>query len=71
LSTPGPGWPSAKLHFLAPDDIRRAWILFQRRATAGWSFTDCASKIVIDDLDIRWAVALDEHFQQFGIQVLP
>jgi predicted nucleic acid-binding protein len=61
----------AEIHFLLPGQIQRAWILFQRRATAGWSFTDCTSKIVIDDLDIRSAAALDEHFQQFGIQVMP
>jgi predicted nucleic acid-binding protein len=61
-----------QLHFLLPDQIHRAWILFQQRATAGWSFTDCTSKIVIDDLGIKSAVALDEHFRQFGnVAVLP
>ena len=31
----------AKIHFLARNQIERAWILFQQRANAGWSFTDC------------------------------
>jgi len=31
----------------------------------------CASKVVIDDLGIRMAVALDDHFRQFGIAVAP
>jgi predicted nucleic acid-binding protein len=61
----------ARIQFLTAEQIQRAWILFQRRATAGWSFTDCTSKIVIDDLNIRSAAALDEDFQQFGIQVMP
>jgi hypothetical protein len=61
----------AKIHFLTPDEIHRAWILFQQRATAGWSFTDCTSKVVIDDLGISTAVALDEHFRQFGVRVVP
>jgi len=47
------------------------WILFQQRAAVGWSFTDCSSKIVIDDLAVKTALALDGHFQQFGITVGP
>lgn len=61
----------ARLHFVTPDQIRRAWILFQRRASTGWSFTDCTSKVVMDDLGVKKAVALDVHFQQFGVVVVP
>lgn len=61
----------AHLHFVTPDQIHRAWILFQQRASAGWSFTDCTSRIVITDLDVRTAAALDVHFQQFGVVVVP
>jgi uncharacterized protein len=60
-----------RIHFLTPDQIHRAWTLFQRHSAAGWSFTDCTSKIVIDDLGIKLAVTLDAHFQQFGISVAP
>ena len=61
-----------RVHFVAADQVHRAWILFQQRAHAGWSFTDCTSKIVIDDLQIRTAFALDEHFRQFGnVTVVP
>jgi len=56
----------ARVHFLTPEEIRRAWVLFEQRSSAGWSFTDCTSKIVIDDLHITTAVALDDHFRQFG-----
>jgi predicted nucleic acid-binding protein len=61
----------AQIHFVAQSQVERAWILFQQRAAAGWSFTDCTSKIVIDDLGIETAVALDDHFRQFGIAVVP
>ena len=61
----------AHLCFLSSDQIHRAWMLFQQRAGTGWSFTDCTSKIVIDELAIRTAAALDTHFQQFGVVVLP
>jgi predicted nucleic acid-binding protein len=61
----------ARIHFLSSDQIHRAWILFQQRASAGWSFTDCTSKIAIDDLEVKTVVALDQHFQQFGLIVVP
>ena len=65
------GGSVAQLHFLTPDQIRRAWILFQQQVASGWSFTDCTSKIAVDDLDVKAAAALDAHFRQFGIQVVP
>lgn len=61
----------AQLHFVTPDPIYRAWILFQRRASSGWTFTDCTSKVVIDELGIKTAVALDAHFRQSGIAIVP
>jgi uncharacterized protein len=61
----------ARLHFLSSDQIRRSWILFQQRADAGWSFTDCTSKIIVDDMGIKSAVSLDHHFLQFGIDIIP
>jgi predicted nucleic acid-binding protein len=70
------GWKLFKeefcpLQFLTPDQIRRAWVVFQSQHRLGWSFTDCTSKIVIDDLGIRTAAALDDHFRQFGVSVVP
>ena len=56
----------ASIQFVTQAQIHRAWILFQQRAAAGWSFTDCTSKIVIDDLEIHTAASLDDHFRQFG-----
>ncbi len=62
----------AQVHYITPAQIHRAWILFQQRAASGWSFTDCTSKIVIDDLQISTAAALDDHFRQFGnVHVVP
>jgi predicted nucleic acid-binding protein len=55
-----------RMHFLTPDEIRRAWFIFPQRSAAGWSFTDCTSKIVIDQLRIGTAISLDAHFAQFG-----
>ena len=55
----------ARIHFLTPDEIRRAWVFFQQHAAAGWSFTDCTSFVVMIELGIRTAAALDVHFRQF------
>ena len=60
-----------RLHFLTPDQVRRAWVVFQSQHRLGWSFTDCTSKVVIDELGIRTAVALDNHFRQFGVAIVP
>jgi predicted nucleic acid-binding protein len=60
----------ARLHFVSAEQVYQAWVLFQQRAAAGWSFTDCTSKVVIDALGIASAATLDEHFRQFGINVV-
>lgn len=61
----------AQLHFLTSEQIYRSWIVFRQRAAAGWSFTDCTSKTVIEQLKITEAVTLDRHFEQFGVTILP
>jgi predicted nucleic acid-binding protein len=61
----------ARIHFLTRSQIERAFIFFQQRSSAGWSFTDCTSKIAIEDLGASSALALDDHFRQFGVTVFP
>lgn len=61
-----------RLHFLTLEQIRRAWVVFQAKHPLGWSFTDCTSKVFIDEVGIRTAASLDEHFRQFGnLTVVP
>lgn len=53
-------------------DVARAWEVFEQFDDKDWSFTDCTSKVVMEDLGITVAFAFDRHFQQFGsIQVVP
>jgi len=61
----------ARVQFVSPEQVHRAWVVFQQRAAAGWSFTDCTSFVVVNDLRIPAAAALDAHFRQFGIIVVP
>lgn len=63
---------TCRLHFLTPEQIRRAWVVFQAKHTLGWSFTDCTSKVVIEELGVRTAASTDQHFRQFGtVTVVP
>jgi predicted nucleic acid-binding protein len=54
---------SAWFAFFVP--VLRAWVFFQPHAAAGWSFTDGTNFVVMTELGIRKAAALDAHFQQF------
>lgn len=56
----------ATLYYLSEADIAQAWETFRRFTDKRWSFTDCASKIVIEKLNLTHAFAFDHHFQQFG-----
>ena len=61
-----------EIYFLTEADIREAWNVFQQYDDKGRSFTDCASKVVIERFSIVKAFAFDQHFRQFGnIQVIP
>ena len=62
----------ATIYHLNPADVRATWQVFQRYADKDWSFTDCASKVVMEQLRITQALSLDHHFRQFGnVSVLP
>ena len=51
---------------ITTDDFIRAWRVFVQFSDKGWSFTDCASKVVMERLSISTAFSFDEHFEQFG-----
>lgn len=62
----------AVVHFLTPDELREAFVVFTRFADEDRSFTDCASKVVMERLGLSTAFAFDQHFRQFGsIAVVP
>lgn len=52
-------------------DEAAAWVLFSKRGGRGYSFTDCTSFVVMRELGVRRAVALDRHFAREGFEVLP
>ncbi|MEW5870286.1 MAG: PIN domain-containing protein [Chloroflexota bacterium] len=49
-----------------------AWKIFERFDTDKfWSFTDCTSLAVIQELNIEEVFAFDHHFDQMGLSRLP
>lgn len=62
----------AEIYLMTGEDIAAAWEVFREFADKEWSFTDCASKVVMERLGIGKAFAFDDHFRQFGsIAVVP
>ena len=62
----------AEIHKITETDLELAWETFERFADKDWSFTDCTSKVVMDQLRITQAFAFDHHFKQFStVQIVP
>ena len=62
----------AQTHKITAADLRLAWKIFEQFQDKDSSFTDCTSKVVMEQLSIKVAFAFDQHFHQFGtIQVVP
>jgi predicted nucleic acid-binding protein len=62
----------AEIHKITSADLMLAWEIFEQFDDKSWSFTDCTSKVVMEQLNITAAFAFDHHFHQFGtIQVVP
>jgi hypothetical protein len=47
----------AEIHKITEPNLERAWERFERFADKDWSFTDCTSKVVIEQLGITQAFA--------------
>lgn len=43
---------------------------FRKHSDHGYSFTDCTSFVIMDDLEIGSALTTDRHFREAGFEVL-
>lgn len=60
------------IYYLTEEDIRQTWQVFCQFSDKNWSFTDCASRVVMTKLDLTQAFTFDHHFRQFGfVNVVP
>ena len=50
---------------------QKAWDIFVKYDDKKFSFTDCTSFAIMDELDIKLAFSFDAHFKQYGFSILP
>lgn len=64
---------SARLRWerITVERFDRARQLFFRYRDKGFSFTDCTSFVVMQELRLARALATDRHFRQMGFQAAP
>jgi uncharacterized protein len=60
----------SRLFFISPDYLERALSLYDRRGDKEWGLVDCASLVVMAELDISDAFTNDRHFRQAGLRPL-
>ena len=51
--------------------FRKAAEIFTRFTDKEWSFTDCTSYVLMKGAGITKGFSFDEHFRQFGFEILP
>src|SRR5881296_4142956 len=51
---------------IEPPVFAAAWKLFVRRSDKRWSFTDCTSFVLMENMDLRKALAFDRNFVEAG-----
>ena len=55
------------VEFLTLHQVQLAWQVFRKFRDKKWSFTDCTSRVIIEQTSCAAAVAFDQHFRQFGL----
>ena len=52
--------------FVTPEIIKKAWKIFKTYGDHDFSFTDCTSFALMEDLNMNTAFAFDAHFREYG-----
>ena len=60
-----------KMLKITEDIIKNAWDIFDKYHDKSLSFTDCASFALMKKRNITKAFTFDEHFRQFGFELVP
>ena len=59
-----------RMEWIGPTRFEAAKGFFRRHADHGYSFTDCTSFIVMQELGLRDAITSDRHFNEAGFRGL-
>lgn len=62
--------PSVEVIHITESIEEKAWQLFKRYSDKTFSFTDCTSFVIMQQLGIRDAFANDHNFEQMGFIIL-
>jgi predicted nucleic acid-binding protein len=62
---------SIRVFWVGENVFDKALGIFRERSDVAWSFTDCTSFTLMNDLSITEAFTFDNHFEQAGFQKLP
>jgi predicted nucleic acid-binding protein len=64
---------SARLHWewVGVTRAEKARRVFFRHRDKAYSFTDCTSFVVMQEMKLKHVLTTDRHFRQMGFQVLP
>ncbi|MBI5208228.1 MAG: PIN domain-containing protein [Candidatus Firestonebacteria bacterium] len=59
------------VYYITSEIEHIAWKIFEDfNKDKTWSFTDCASKVIIEKVGLREIFTFDHHFEQMGFKVL-
>jgi predicted nucleic acid-binding protein len=61
---------AVRLEWIGPERFHGAADLFRRHRDKGWSFTDCTSFTLMQELRIQDSFTTDHHFRQAGFVAL-
>jgi hypothetical protein len=61
----------ARMMAVTAKTFHSAWQLFLQRADKRWSFTDCTSFRLMEELGIETALSFDSDFREAGFAILP
>ena len=64
------GSSACRIEWMDPTRFQAVSGFFRTRADQPWSFTDCFSFVVMDELRLRDALTKDEHFRSAGFKPL-
>lgn len=62
---------SVRVFWIDEGLFERATDIFRKSEHKSWSFTDCASFALMQDLSVSEAFTFDNHFREAGFQLLP
>lgn len=55
-----------RIESVTPQILNRAWVIFKTFSDKTFSFTDCTSFALMEELGIATVFTVDEHFRQYG-----